>query len=197
LNEAKSSIDSWYAKSGRTPWLFGNGGKKLPDHALFGQSFGDLDGYKADRARASNDIGSCKSAIAELAGQQKTNRTLHQENKANLNRVFESIATVKGARQRMFDLKDQGVQRHQVEAELTERIKQEAALQKDINHQKSAMAEHVEQQAIRLGIEERKLSVSELREKRSLYLVAFDAPEQLAARQQAHREWWLAGRQVS
>ncbi|MDR7299025.1 DNA repair exonuclease SbcCD ATPase subunit [Pelomonas aquatica] len=197
LNEAKSSIESWHAKSERTPWLFGNGGKELPDHSLFGQSFGDLDGYKADRARACDDIGSCKAAIAEIAGRQKTNRTLHQENKANLNRVFESISTAKGARQRMFDLRDQGVRRHRVEAELTERVRQEAALQKDLNHQRSAMAEFVEQQAIRLGIEERKRAVSELREKRSLYLVAFDAPEQRAARQQAHREWWLAGREAA
>lgn len=126
-----------------------------------------------------------------------TNRTLHQENKANLNRVFESISTVKGELQRMFDLRDQGIRRHRVEADLTERVRQEAARQKDLNHQRSAMTELVEQQAIRLGIEERKRAVSELREKRSLYLVAFDAPEQRAERQQAHREWWLAGREAS
>jgi len=197
LNEAKSSIDSWYAKAERTPWLFGNRGKKLPDHALFGQSFGDLNGYKADRARACAEIGSCKAAIAEIAGRQKTNWTLNQENEANRSRVFESISTVKGARQRMFDLRDQGVRLHRVEEELAERVRQEAALQKDLNHQRNAMAGLVEQQALRLGIEERKRAVSELRGKRSLYLVAFDAPEQRAARQQAHREWWLAGREAS
>lgn len=97
----------------------------------------------------------------------------------------------------MFDLRDQGVRRHRVEADLTERFRHEAALQKDLNHQRSAMAEFVEQQAIRLGIEERKRAVSALREKRSLYLVAFDVPEQRAARQQAHREWWLAGRETA
>ena len=44
LKQAKSSVDSWYAKSERTPWLFGNSGKRLPDRSIFGQSFGDLDG---------------------------------------------------------------------------------------------------------------------------------------------------------
>jgi hypothetical protein len=72
----------------RTPWLFGNRGKKLPDHTLFGQSFGDLDGYTADRERACAEIGSCKAAIAEIAGRQKTNWTLNQENEANRIRVF-------------------------------------------------------------------------------------------------------------
>jgi hypothetical protein len=83
----------------------------------------------------------------------------------------------------MFDLRDQGVRRHRVEEELAERVRQEAALQKDLNHQRNAMAGLVEQQALRLGIEERKRAVSELREERSMYLVAFDAPEQRAARQ--------------
>lgn len=197
LNEAKSSIDSWYAKAERMPWRFGNRGKKLPDHNLFGQSFGDLDGYKADRERACAEIRSCKAAIAEIAGRHKTNWTLNQENEANRSRVFESISTVKGARQRMFDLRDQGVRRRRVEEELAERVRQEAALQKDLNHQRNAMAGLVEQQALRLGIEERKCAVSELREERSMYLVAFDAPEQRVARQQAHREWWLAGREAS
>lgn len=194
LNEAKSSIDSWYAKSGRTPWLFGNGGKKLPDHSLLGQSFGDLDGYKADRVRASDEIGSCKSIIEKIVTRQKANRVLLDENRASLNRVFESIEAVKASRQRMFDLKDQGVHRHGVDAVLAELVLQEAALQKELSHQRGAMAALVEQQAARLGIEERRRAVSALREKRSLHLIAFDAPEQRAARQQAHRDWWLSER---
>lgn len=194
LNEIKSSIDSWYAKSERTPWLFGNGGKRLPNRSLFGQSFGDLDELKADRERACDEIGSCKAAVSEIKGRQKTNHALRQENEANLKRVFESISTVKEARQRMFDLKGHGVQRHRVEAALAERLRQEAVLQKDLKRQRSAMAELVEQQALRLGIDERKRAASELREKRSLYLSAFDASDQHEARRQAHRDWWLAGR---
>lgn len=197
LDEAKSSIDSWYSKSERTPWLFGNGGKELPKRSLFGQSFGDLDGYKADRARACDDIGSCKSDIDEIAARQKANRVLLDENKACLDRVTESIGAAKASRQQMFDLKDQGVQRHQVEADLAELVRREAVLQKDWNHQTSAMAALVEQQATRLGIEERKCAVLALREKRAQYLIAFDAPEQRAARQQAHRDWWLSARKTA
>ncbi len=192
LDEAKSSIGSWYGKSERTPWLLGNGGKKLPNHSLFGQSFGDLDGYKSERTRACDDIGSCKSVIDDIVEKQKANRALRDENKASLNRVFESIGAVKASRQRMFDLKDQGVRRHRVEADLAELLRREVVLQKDFNHQRSAMAALIEQQAARLGIEERKRAVSALREQRAQYLITFDAPEQRAARQQAHRDWWLS-----
>lgn len=194
LNQAKSSIDSWYAKSERTPWLFGNGGKRLPDHSLFGQSFGDLDGYKADRTRACDDISSCKAAIAEIARRQKANQALHLENKADLNRVFESISTVKAARQRMFDLRDQGVRRHRVEAALAEQVRHEAELQNDLNHQKSAMAALVEQQASRMGIDERRRAMSDLRAKRERFLAEFDQPPRRMERQQAHRDWWAQSR---
>jgi hypothetical protein len=51
LDSAKSSIASWHNKSKRSPILFGNGGRALPAHSLFGQSLGDLDGYKAARSK--------------------------------------------------------------------------------------------------------------------------------------------------
>jgi hypothetical protein len=56
LSYYNDEIDSWYAESERTPWLLGNGGKKLPKHALFNQSFGDLDSYKESRDSAGADI---------------------------------------------------------------------------------------------------------------------------------------------
>lgn len=191
LRKAKESIASWYAKSDRTPWLLGNGGKKLPSRSLFGQSFGDLEGYKADRARASNDIDACKAAIGRVAERQGANKSLQDENKKDLNRVFESITAVKEARQGMFDLKDQGVRRHRVESDLSDLLQQESSLKNDLNRLTNSMAELVKVQACRLGVEERERAVAELREKCSLFLAAFDAPEQRAARQQAHREWWL------
>lgn len=197
LNEAKSSINSWYAKSERTPWLFGNGGKRLPDRSLFGQSFGDLDGYKADRARACEEIGSSKAAVASIAAQQKANRSRLDENKTALNFVFESIKAVKEARQRMFDLRDQGIRRHRVDAELSEHLRQETAVQKELDRLSNAMAEHVVQQSFRMGSEERRLAVAELKAKRAQFLAAFDDPVRRAERQRAHREWWLKIRETA
>ncbi len=197
LKTVKSLIDSWYAKSERTPWLFGNGGERLPNRSLFGQSFGDLDGYKADRMRACEEVGTCKAAVAEVAGRQKTNKSLLDGNKADLNRVFESIKTVKEARQRMFDIKDQGVRHHRVEAELSTWLQQEADLQNDLIRLTSAKVELVEQQAFRLGIEERKQTMAELRKKRTDFLAAFDDPGNRTERQRTHRDAWLKGREAA
>lgn len=45
LKKAKSNLDSWYSKADGN-W-FGNGGKKLPKHAFFGQDLSDRDRYKS------------------------------------------------------------------------------------------------------------------------------------------------------
>lgn len=194
LQAAKSSIERWYAKSERTPWLFGNGGKRLPKRSLFGQSFGDLEGYKADRSRACDAIGSCKEVVAEIAAKQQANRSLRDENRNALNRVFASIRAVKEARQRMFDLKDQGVRRHRVEADLSETLQREAAIRSELDRLTSAKAELVEQQSRRMGLEERRLALADLNQQRARFLAAFDDPELQAARKRAHRQWWLKSR---
>jgi len=74
LNECKANIDSWYAESDRTPWLLGNGGNKIPDHSMFGQSFGDLDSYKYDRDKAYSNVESCKEEIGGLKSEIDHNK---------------------------------------------------------------------------------------------------------------------------
>ncbi len=192
LKKAKSSIDSWYAKSDRTPWLFGNGGRRLPKRSMFGQSFGDLEGYKADRSRACDEIGACKAAIADVVERQKANAMERAENREELNRVFESIKAVKEARQCMFDLKDQGVRRHQVEAHLSGQVGRETALKTELERCSKAQAEFVKQRTFRLGIAERQSEVEEIKMQRSQFISAFDAPSKEAERRAAHRNWWQA-----
>lgn len=68
-DRAKASIDAWYAKSERS--FFGNKGKELPKHSLFGQSFGDLESYKSVRDSSSKEIVSCAEEIAELKKRRK------------------------------------------------------------------------------------------------------------------------------
>ena len=64
LESAKSDVSSWHAKSKRS--FFGNAGKPLPKHSLFGQSFGDLDSAKGRRSQAVSDIASSKRDIGRL-----------------------------------------------------------------------------------------------------------------------------------
>jgi hypothetical protein len=66
LEDAKGDVDRWYAKSERTPWLFGNGGKKLPKYSLFGQSHGDLSSAKYRRGEAVSYVGDSKRRIADI-----------------------------------------------------------------------------------------------------------------------------------
>ncbi len=91
VKRAKSDIESWYSRSRGTFFFWCNGGRKLPRHALFGQSFGDLKGYKEDRGNAVCDIRYWSNRISSL--------------KASRAEVGKKIGHVKAARQMMFDRK--------------------------------------------------------------------------------------------
>lgn len=197
LKEAKSSIDSWYAKSETTPWLFGNGGKRLPKRSLFGQSFGDLEGYKADRSRACDEIGDCKDAIAEVIERQRANVMQRLQNKEDLDRVSESIRSVKEARQRMFDLRSQGVRLHHVETQLSGHERREAVLKTELRRRSGEQAKFVKQRAFQMGIGERENALEVLKTQRAQFIVAFDDAARSAERRTAHREWWTTHHQVA
>lgn len=69
LASAKSEVNSWHSRSKRS--FFGNAGKPLPKHSLFGQSFGDLDAAKARRSSAVSDIADSKREIGRLKNAQR------------------------------------------------------------------------------------------------------------------------------
>lgn len=92
LKTAKSNLDSWYSKA-EGNW-FGNGGKKLPKHAFFGQDLSDRDHYKSQRDSAAREVGRYKS---------ERNHIAHRMNEAHAR-----IKQIKEARQAMFDLKKEG-----------------------------------------------------------------------------------------
>lgn len=197
LDDAKSSIDSWHEKSQRTPWLFGNGGRHLPQHSLFGQSFGDLSGYKSERTDAYNGIDSRKKAIKKIVDEQKAINALLDQNRVSLDRVSKCISDVKEARQGMHDLHDQGVLLHRVQADLSAHLLQEADLKRELDRFTCAKADLIESHARRMGIEERKLAVAALIKQRAQLLASFDEPEQKADRKRAHRQWWLKSHGVT
>jgi len=197
LEQAKTSIDGWYAKSDRTPWLLGNEGKKLPKHSMFGQSFGDLEGYKADRSRACDEIGDCKDAIAEVIERQRANVVQRLQNKEDLVRVSESIRSVKEARQRMFDLRSQGVRLHHVETQLSGHERREAVLKTELRRRSDEQAKFVKQRAFQMGIGERENALEVLKTQRAQFIVAFDDAARSAERRTAHREWWTTHHQVA
>ena len=92
LNSAKRNLDAWYSKA-EGNW-FGNGGKKLPKRAIFGQDLSDRDHYKARKDSAARDVGRIKSERSSVA--------------RRLDDVRATVKGIKDARQQMFDLKKAG-----------------------------------------------------------------------------------------
>jgi len=67
LDDAKGSVDAWYAQSQRSPWLLGNARRELPRYSLFGQSLNELEGYKAARDEAYQEVKRCGEDVSRLS----------------------------------------------------------------------------------------------------------------------------------
>ena len=192
LESAKDSIDSWYSKSDRTPWLFGNGGKKLPKHSIFVQSFGDLDGYKRDRGAAVSDIGDCKNEISSIKSRQSANKRRRDENKEALARVFEQIDATKAVRQQMFDLKQQGVTPPLLKKDLSDLstyLSNRSSLLTQLQNERRTF---IAQREGQMGIWERKAAIEAIKARKAQFLDDFHTPFNHEARRTAHREQWLS-----
>jgi hypothetical protein len=191
---AQASIDAWHRKSKRTPLLFGNSGKKLPKHALFGQSLGDLDGYKRRSESAGRDIGRSKSEIADIQRALQDNRQADESTKASLARVSREIEAVKAARHSVYELKRQGVHLPLVEQEHSAVLQQQAQLSRELQKLEVVRDAFVVQQRVRLGWGERMATVDRLKLDRFQFMAAFEVSSAVAARREAHRQSWLQER---
>jgi chromosome segregation ATPase len=183
LNEARHEISSWHRKSSRTPWLFGNAGRELPKHSLFGQSFGDLDALKEDRAAAVEAIREASSRRAHL--------------NASFEAVLESIGEIKRDRQKMFELRKAGltsrVLSHQIAEvrEFSEKSRQHAA---ELRTKRAAWETRERKSR---GIEDIEARIGEIRQLHQEYLARFDSAGELAKRKAQHRADWLRERGIS
>lgn len=194
LEDAKAAVEGWHRKSQRSPWLLGNGGKKLPKHALFGQSFGDLDGYKSERDDAFEAVKQTKRDRAEIAAALTANWESIQRAKTAVQGVFQHITTIKEGRQVAQMLWQRGVRPGQLERELSGCLAQCAQLEERLRGLESTRADFVEQQAARLGKLERTATISSLRASKESFLASFDLPDAKLARQEMHRREWLKAR---
>ncbi|MCX7213397.1 MAG: hypothetical protein NTW53_12090 [Burkholderiales bacterium] len=191
LEEAKSDVDRWYSKSERTPWLFGNAGNKLPKHSMFGQSFGDLEAAKSRRGDAVDEIGDCKRQLNSAKAAQSVNRAEIDRNRVEIGKVIQDIAEVKAARQRMFDLKNDGVQPGILRQTLRQLQSSKASLEEELltlERRRSALVEETE---IRMGVREREAAIADLLARKKQFLDAFHSEQSKAARQDRHRRQWM------
>lgn len=192
LEDAKDDVERWYSKSERTPWLFGNGGKELPKHSFFGQSFGDLEAAKSRRGDAVHEIGDCKARIANIRKKQAENRRERELNHSEVGRICDTIAAVKQARQRMFDLKDEGIRHGTLRQKLRDCLSAHADLKSRLlllEEQRSALIEETE---FRLGRREREAAIADLLARKAQFMEEFHSEQSKAARLDQHRRQWLA-----
>ena len=177
LEKAKDRINSWHNKSKRSPFLFGNGGTALPRHSFFGQSLGDLDGYKADRSSASQHIARTRDQLAKMAEQ---GRVIHQK-----------ISVIKAARQRMFDLKKQGRSVNKLQLSLSRQQATLFELAPRLAGFRTERGNALNAARYRTGAFEIERLILALKLKRDDFVKSFDDPEVAAARFAAHVEDWI------
>lgn len=192
LEDAKSDVDRWYAKSERTPWLFGNGGKKLPRHSLFGQSHGDLSSAKYRRGEAVSDIGDSKRRIADIKARQAAVRHAIDRNYAEIGSVMEKIGSVKKDRQHMYDLKNEGVDPTVLRTTIKTTQSTLTDLERQLQSSENQRLALIQETQARLGLGEREAAVADLLSRKARFVKEFDSEQSRATRQDEHRRQWMA-----
>lgn len=175
LAQANSAISSWHSKS-RGTW-FGNGGKKLPKHSLFGQSFGDLDGHKVGKNTATSEISRCNTEINNL--------------RDRIQELTCAIDKVKTDHQRMFDLRKQGHNRFRLQQEIRYAQNQHDEQYARIRHLEIEKVDFLQAAKHRLGVVSLDADIERIINLRSDFIQAFDAVKSLEQRKLVHREVWL------
>jgi chromosome segregation ATPase len=176
LDAAKKEIDRWYSRSERT-YFFGNGGKELPQHSLFGQSHGDLDAYKDDRAKASEEIQSCKKEIGLIKVQNTILRT--------------KINNVKADRQRMWDQQKKGLNVEKIRNVLVETESQLRNLKAELTKLEVQRGIFFKSARDRNGVPSLEAEIARIGAEKKVFLSSFDEPQAKSCRKLAHRKEWL------
>jgi len=176
LKHAQSDVDAWHAKSKRS--FFGNGSKRLPSHSMFGQSFGDLDGYKAHRSAAFDNVKRYSSEIDSI--------------KVRRDKAGERIGAIKADRQRMFDLREKGVNPGKLKNTIRETEIRLAKLETVLMQTERKQDVFLEAARYRTGVIAREREIARITMQHDQFKLSFDQEQAHAARKHDHRVGWLS-----
>jgi hypothetical protein len=197
LNYYKDAVESWYAKSERTPWLGGNKGKKLPNHAIFGQSHGDLDSYKYHRDKAYEDTQDCLNNIKSI----KEKIHIHKNNLADINgkieRIFQKIRAVQEVRNRMFELKKEGYSKVKLQSEISELRQVLNQEQQELSKQIANRIYYITASKHQRGFMALENIIKTVQKNKDDFISEFSLPENQIKRKNQHRILWLKQRNIS
>lgn len=175
LNAAKSSLDSWFSRA-EGNW-FGNGGKKLPKHAFFGQDLSDRDHYKARRDSAARGVGRYKAERSSVAH--------------SLDAARAAVKSIKEDRQKMFELKKEGFNRRIVTSTINNGINDLCTIGEEIARLENVRDEFVHQSKTSLGVYTLETEIDRLRRAKESHIKAFDNEASVHERKAKHRALWL------
>lgn len=194
LDYYKSEISAWYSKSSRSTWLFGNSGKKLPRHALFGQSFGDLESLKTHRDNAYSKVVSVKDDIERLKHDQSCTFSAIEDSKKEIKQIHSKIKSLKCSRSKMYELKGKGFTKQRLAKQLDELRNTITIMEEEISLIAKEKIDFIEMQEVALGIKdiEKRVIIIELHKKQ--FLKKFDSEDNKKIRRLNHRKAWLSKR---
>lgn len=178
LNSAKSSLDSWYSRA-EGCW-FGNGGKKLPKHAFFGQDLSDRNYYKSRRDSAAYDVGRYKSERASIA--------------SRLDEARSRVKLIKEERQKMFDLRKAGFDKRIVSSAINNGNIDLRSIDVSIAQLARSRDEYLHQSKVSLGVYQIEKEIERLQREKNAQIKSFDNESLEIERKAKHRAEWLAAR---
>jgi hypothetical protein len=191
LNDCKDSIDSWYAMSNRTPWLFGNGGNKIPNHSMFGQSFGDLDSYKDDRDKAYHDVELSKEKIGNLKSEIGQNKRNIDQLKQEIVNINLNIKKFKDERTRIYELKKDGITKASTKIEIDKLILDLKTEQSELDAQELAEKDFVFKKRKDTGVIDLEDKIRVILIQKEKFIAEFDSNKNHLSRINEHRTFWF------
>lgn len=178
LNSAKRSLDSWYSRA-EGNW-FGNGGRKLPMHAFFGQDLSDRDRYKSQRDSAARTVGRYKSERSSIEHRLDSARA--------------SVQRIKDARQVMLNLIKSGFDKRIVINAISNGNADLQSIDAEIANFQHARTSYIHQAKDSLGVFALEQEILRLNLEKDAHIKAFDNEAMVVERKAIHRAEWLSGR---
>ena len=194
LNYYKAKIDSWYAKSDRTPWLFGNCQKEVTETLTIRAEFGDLDSYKYHRDSTYDEVKEAKRRIVSLKQDQQALNIDIGQIKKEIGEIYNQINKIKKDRSTMYELKKAGYNKRDLQSKLNNLFFEINKLSSEISSIEENRKEYISLEKHRYGAIDLESKIREIEQKKIRFLVSFNLDKNIQERKRQHREAWLKQR---
>lgn len=194
LNYHAGEVRDWHTKSKRTPWLFGNGGRKLPKHSIFGQSFGDLESAKYKRDLAYDAVQAIKREISDEKSALDKGMGEIEKAQHKLDEIFKEIEQIRSAERYAIELRREGHTKGKISARLQDLRAQASAVDSKTSTLDKEQVDYRSARAAALGLSALETQVVDIKTGKAAFLATFDSEGERKTRMDMHRQAWLARR---